>query len=80
MYHIIINPASRSGRGKKIWLEVIQPAMLEKNIAFQAYFSEKAGDVERLASYISSAFPGSPEDPCRLIVLGGDAGVLHFFF
>lgn len=75
MYHIIINPASRSGRGKKIWLEVVQPAMLEKNISFQAYFSEKAGDVERLASYISSTFPGSPEDPCRLIVLGGDGTV-----
>ena len=26
MYHIIINPASRSGKGLKIWKEQVEPA------------------------------------------------------
>lgn len=75
MYHIIINPASRSGRGRKIWLEIIQPALREQEVAFRAYFSEKAGDVTRLAAYIADHFPGTADSPCRLIVLGGDGTV-----
>lgn len=75
MYHIIINPASRSGRGRYIWEEIVQPALLEKNVAYNAYFSEKAGDVVRLAGYITENFPGTPDEPVRLIVLGGDGTV-----
>lgn len=75
MYHIIINPASRSGLGRKIWLETVQPALREKEIPHRAYFSEKAGDVSRLASYISRTFPGTAAAPCRLIILGGDGTV-----
>jgi len=45
MYHIIINPASRSGKGAKIWSEQIEPALRESDAVFQTYFS-KDGEVK----------------------------------
>ncbi|MDE6065100.1 MAG: acylglycerol kinase family protein, partial [Lachnospiraceae bacterium] len=72
MYHIIVNPASRSGRGRLIWKETIKPALIERQIPYKAYFSKKAGDVTRLAHKITSQAGG---DDLRLIILGGDGTV-----
>ena len=47
MYHIIINPASRSGRGAKIWSEQIEPALKKSDAVFQTSFSKKAGERDR---------------------------------
>lgn len=69
MYYVIVNPASRSGRGMKIWKEQIEPALTERRIPFQSCFSEKPGDVGRLTEEILSS---SAERPVHLIVLGGD--------
>lgn len=71
MYHIIVNPASRSDKGLKLWKETVEPALQKENIPFRPYFSEKAGDVSRLAAEITAANPG----PLHLIVLGGDGTV-----
>jgi len=76
MYHIIINPASRSGKGIKIWKEIIEPALIEhdqhkEKILYRSYFSEKAGDVIRLAQEITDASP----DLKKLLILGGDGTV-----
>lgn len=67
MYHIIVNPVSRSGRGMKIWKEVVEPAFQKDGAVYQAYFSQKAGDVAKLAAQITAA-----EEDCTLIILGGD--------
>lgn len=77
MYHIIINPASRSGRGGHIWTEIIKPALIEKAVPFKAYFSKKAGEVSLLAEkIITEHFSKSAvSEPCRLIILGGDGTV-----
>lgn len=72
MYHIIINPASRSGRGQKLWKEQVEPTLRRKNIPFCHYFSEKCGDVARLAASICAAVK---ERPLFLIILGGDGTV-----
>lgn len=69
MYHIIVNPASRSGRGIKIWKDQIEPALLESGVPFQSYFSKKSGDVRGLTREILSS---ATEHPVHLIVLGGD--------
>ena len=78
MYHIIVNPASRSGRGGRIWKEVIKPALAQKQVTYQAYFSEKPGEVIRISKEIASAFleahPYS-EEACKIIILGGDGTV-----
>lgn len=73
MYHFIINPASRSGKGIKIWKEQIEPVLLRENIAFCSYFSEHAGDVTRIVRKICTA---SVNQPIVLVILGGD-GTIH---
>lgn len=72
MYHIIINPCSRSGRGLKIWKECIEPKLHAYGIDYRYYFSKEPGDVARLADEITSAAPGKP---LTLIILGGDGTV-----
>ena len=66
MYHIIVNPASKSGRGKKIWNE-IEPVLLKRAIPYQVYFSKKAGDVANETKRLSKL-----NEPIKLIILGGD--------
>lgn len=66
MYHIIVNPASKSGRGKKIWDE-IEPVLLKREIPYQVYFSMKAGDVAKETQRLSKL-----NEPVNLIILGGD--------
>ena len=73
MYHIIINPASRSGRGAKIWSEQVEPALKEKNTDYRTYFSHKAGEVRHLAAQITAEHADEPD--LRLIILGGDGTV-----
>lgn len=73
MYHIIINPASRSGRGAKIWSEQIEPALKESNAVYQTYFSKKAGEVKHLAAQITAEHPDDSD--LKLIILGGDGTV-----
>lgn len=68
MYHIIINPASRSGKGMRLWNEVIEPALQKENITYRSYFSKKAGDVARIIKDLTEA----QEEPLTLIILGGD--------
>lgn len=77
MYHIIVNPASRSGRGRRIWTETVKPALSEKNISYSVYFSKKVGDVTQLVKKIIAEHfsDNAAEKPCRLIILGGDGTV-----
>lgn len=72
MYHIIINPASRSGKGLKIWKTAVEPALHQENISYRSYFSREAGDVARIAADILSE---NKERPLRIIILGGDGTV-----
>ena len=77
MYHIIVNPASRSGRGRQIWKTIIKPALLGKKIEYQVYFSEQEGDVTEFARQITSSFDAGDDGKalCHLILLGGDGTV-----
>lgn len=69
MYHIIINPASRSGKGSKIWADKVEPKLRAKNIPYQSYLSAKAGDVSAFVKEILHAEQGKE---ISLIILGGD--------
>ena len=73
MYHIIINPASRSGRGARIWSEQVEPALKAYNAEYRTYFSRKAGEVRELAAQITSKY--AADSDVKLIVLGGDGTV-----
>ncbi|MBQ8592473.1 MAG: diacylglycerol kinase family lipid kinase [Lachnospiraceae bacterium] len=68
MYHIIVNPASKSGKGKKIWEQLV-PILESKNIAFTPYFTNGAGDACKYTANISANTNGNT---AIIIVLGGD--------
>lgn len=70
MYHILINPASRSGKGRKLWKETVEPYLMSKKIAYICYYSNTQGEVAELAKEITQN--ATPDNPVRLIVLGGD--------
>lgn len=70
MYHIIINPASRSGNGLKLWKETVEPYLIQKNITYTSYFSNQPGEVAKLAKQITK--DATPQSPRELIILGGD--------
>lgn len=72
MYHIIINPASRSGKGLKIWKDQVEPALRRGGTEYHTYFSEHTGDVAKIAGEILSH---ADSFPVSLIVLGGDGTV-----
>ncbi len=74
MYYFIVNPASKSGRGGKIW-EKLEPVLIEKNIPYQLVFSKRAGYVSKYVKDLTSGLPENLSDPVRLIVLGGDGTV-----
>ena len=69
MYHIIMNPTSKSGKGLSIWqrLELI---LSEKNIPYRRYESTHTGHVAELTRQITST-----GIPINLIILGGDGTV-----
>lgn len=78
MYYFIVNPASRSGYGRHIWEEIVKPYLSQKKIPYEVHFSEKAGDVIRLAEQITTAFSQNHADDheyCYLVILGGDGTV-----
>lgn len=66
MYHIIVNPASRSGKGNKVWRQ-LEPALLQRQVPYQVYFSEKPGDVAKETRRLSAL-----NQKISLIILGGD--------
>lgn len=72
MYHIIINPASRTGKGLEIWKKEVEPALHAEGISYRSYFSRKEGDVARIAADILAS---ATERPINIILLGGDGTV-----
>ena len=70
MYHIIINPASRSGKGQKLWEEIVKPYLTQEKINYTPYFSDKPGEVAELARKLTK--DATAENPVNLIILGGD--------
>ena len=69
MYHFIVNPVSKSGRGLHLWKNVIEPALQQKKVVYQSHLSEKAGEIPHLARQIAEEAGG---EPVTMIILGGD--------
>ncbi|HJA92288.1 MAG TPA: diacylglycerol kinase family lipid kinase [Candidatus Eisenbergiella merdipullorum] len=73
MYHFLVNPSSCSGRGGRYW-ERVKKELDERSVPYQAHFSEKAGDMARMASELTQTGAGD-RDEVHLVVLGGDGTV-----
>lgn len=69
MYHFIVNPASRSGRGMEVWQQTEHTLRAEK-IPYKVYFTSHTGHGTQLAKVISQQ---NPEH--TLVVIGGDGTV-----
>jgi YegS/Rv2252/BmrU family lipid kinase len=67
MYHCIVNPSARSGKGKEIW-QKLEYKLLEKGLDYSAYMTKGPGDATRIAERITD----SDEEEIKLVVLGGD--------
>uniref|UniRef100_UPI004057992A diacylglycerol/lipid kinase family protein n=1 Tax=Acetatifactor sp. TaxID=1872090 RepID=UPI004057992A len=72
MYHIIINPMSRSGKGLTIWEKEVEPAMHAAGVQYRSYFSRNEGHVARIIKDVLST---AKERPVNIILLGGDGTV-----
>ena len=73
MYHFIVNPVSRSGKGLKLWQKQIEPKLKTQNIEYSVEFSKERGDVTNIVAKISSA--AKNESNCIIVILGGDGTV-----
>lgn len=72
MYYIIVNPASKSGKGAQIW-SALCPVLEQKEIPYTVFFSKCTGHVTSLVRELSDSFGSFAENgPLKLIVLGGD--------
>lgn len=71
MYHIIVNPGSRSGSGLTLWETVIEPYLISQNVEYKLYLSHQEGDLTRYAKEISYL----EEEDIRIVLLGGDGTI-----
>ncbi len=73
MYQIIINPASRSGRGQEYWNR-LKPYLEEHQISFKAHISDHSGHIAQIMHELTKDLT---DDSAKLpvIVLGGDGTV-----
>ncbi len=67
MYHFIVNPGSRTGKGQKIWNE-IEAELKRRNISYRVYFTEHAGHATEYAGQISAEALGDK----KIVFVGGD--------
>lgn len=70
MYYFIINPNSRSGRGKVIWNQV-KEKLDTLNIDYHFYYTKYANHATELTTNICTKYSGKKE----IVVLGGDGTI-----
>ena len=69
MYYFIVNPGSRSGRGKEVW-EKIEIELEREDIEYRVYFTSHRFHARELASEITQR-----EGPLTIVAVGGDGTV-----
>lgn len=75
MYHIIVNPASKSGKGLTIW-KILEPVFMQKGVPYRAYISSHSGHVTELVLEITKTTTILSDcGIINLILLGGDGTV-----
>lgn len=75
MYYVIVNPASKSGKGRAIWAS-LEPVFKEKNIPYKILYSKGAGHVAKAVAKLTGPDKsGKSRRQIKLIILGGDGTV-----
>lgn len=70
MYHIIINPKSRTGKGYSVW-KLVQKELEQKEIPYEAYFTHYEFHAIKITKKICENNTGTK----HIIVVGGDGTV-----
>lgn len=69
MYHVIINPTSKSGKGVRLWQQ-LEPVFRERDIKYRMIYSEYPGHIIKIVSKLTDPLEGYGH--INLIVVGGD--------
>lgn len=67
MYHFIVNPGSKTGKGIKIW-QTIEKYLITYNIAYSYYFTNPKVSITEIINKISK----KSEQNKKIVILGGD--------
>lgn len=73
MYHFIVNPHARSGKGLAIWQELI-PILEARHIAYEAHLTAYAGHAVSIVRNLTEK-----DEEITIVGLGGD-GTIHEIF
>lgn len=68
MYYFIVNGASRTGKGKKIWRR-LETELKRENIPYRAYLTKYKGHAGELAEKLTEKHKGNV---ISLVIVGGD--------
>lgn len=71
MYYFLVNPASKTGLGKKYWKRV-KKILEERKIEYQVSISQRAGHAEEL---VRELVTGKRGEKIHIVILGGDGTV-----
>ena len=79
MYYFIVNLTSRTGKARKIWIEV-ERELNRRKVPFEAYVTEYEGHARELAETLCTRGMAykkehGPEEKFCLVVVGGDGTV-----
>lgn len=69
MYHVIINPSSKSGKGIRLWKQ-LEPVFTDRKIKYRMIYSEYPGHIIKIVSKLTD--PLEEYGHINLIVVGGD--------
>ena len=72
MYHIIVNPASRTGKGQSIWTKKLEPVLKSMDVEYKVLYSTHAGHVIEMVRDLCNLELVASNENLKLIVLGGD--------
>lgn len=70
MYYVIVNPASKTGKGRKVWRKA-KRILKEEKVEFRIYHTSLTRNATDIARAILDNFSGE----IKLLVLGGDGTV-----
>lgn len=73
MYYIIVNPASRSGRGKKYWNR-LEPYLKSTAVPYTVFFSSYSGQIREIMYTLTKDLTDA-SSPIHVIILGGDGSI-----
>ncbi len=75
MYYVIVNPASKSGKGHAIWTG-LEPIFQEQNVPYRVLYSKGVGHVTKAVAKLTAPDKNGKAKPLvKLIILGGDGTV-----